>query len=290
MNPLDLSGPDFLKFFGVTFVAAIILLILMRTLFLRGGASLASRAGELDTYELAYLSDGPARVAQVAVAALANRGIVKVSADKKLSAAAERHRGFSPEGVVYQAVRELGPATFRQVVARSRRDLTPLNDRLVGAGLLVPPATRTMTVLITLGLMLAVLGLGIAKISVGLQRHKPVGLLIFFCIVAAIVLLCLVIRPMWRTTAGEAMLNQWRRRNEPLRAAAGTAAGNDLLLGVALFGPVLLAGTALADFQHPLQDPGSTSSGSGDGGSGSSCGGSSCGGGGGCGGCGGGGD
>jgi uncharacterized protein (TIGR04222 family) len=291
MNPFNLTGPEFLVFYGVTLVFAVAAVCIVRQLLRRGSVVPTARRHDLDPFELAYLAGGPVRTVQAALVSLVNRKAVTVAADGKLTANATIG-GLSPaEAVVHEAVTLFSNTVFGKIVLRARTGLQKIEDQLIGAGLLVPPATRSLATLVGVIVMLAVLVVGIAKVLVGLDRHKNVGFLVLGCFVTFIVMIVFAAKKLRRTPAGDAALNEWTSRNERLRLATTPRQDDQLMLGVALFGPALLAGTALADLQRPISPPGAGTSWDGGGSScgGSSCGGSSCGGGG-CGGCGGGGD
>jgi uncharacterized protein (TIGR04222 family) len=294
MNPLDMRGPQFLQFFAAVFIGAIALLIVIRQAIRRSGQSL--RVPQLDLYELAYLAGGQVRAIQAALVALASRRAILAGKRGAFTAIGGAPRATEPmEATLQQAIVEIPNCNFPKMIARCRPELDALDDRLSGAGVLVPKPTRTLVALLSFGLLFAVVMLGVAKIFVGIDRHKPVGFLIFACIFGFIVACVMAMNTPRLTLAGKAALEDWKRRHVPTTSPMAPGIPDmSLLMGVALFGPTLLAGTALAEFQQPLMHVFSSSSGVGS--SGSSCGGSSCSGGdsscggGGCGGFGGGGD
>ncbi len=291
MNPLDMRGPQFLQFFAAVFLGAIVLLIVIRQRIRRTGGE-SSRVPQLDLYELAYLAGSQVRAIQAALVALASRRAILAGKRGTFTAIDGALRATEPiEATLHRAIVEIPNCNFPKMLTRCRPELDALDDRLSGAGLLVPRPMRTLIALLSFGLLFAVIMLGVAKIFVGIDRNKPVGFLIFACIFCFIVACVMAMNTPRLTIAGKAALDDWKKRHVPPKSpvAAGIP-DTGLLMGVALFGPALLAGTALADFQRPITHVfGDSGAG---GGSGSSCGGSSCGGGGcgggGCGGCGGG--
>jgi hypothetical protein len=140
--------------------------------------------------------------------------------------------------------------------------------------------------------LLALLALGLAKVSVGLSRDRPVGILVMGLVIEAVVLLVFLVSwPRWRASA-EAGVAQLRDENSGLGVAS--TGGNashltpaDVALGVALFGFGPFPLPELEGLSLLLHPP-SSGSGSGCSEGGSSCSScsSGCGGGGGCGGCG----
>lgn len=289
MNPLNLPGSQFLLFYSVVAIAALLAVWAVRRAARGEAVAGPARPADLDPYELAYLADGPNRAVQAALVSLAGRGAVVASKRGVLSVDHFAGKPTDPvETAVHRAIRQQAPARFAGVVQRCWATLDPIDDRLAGAGLLVPAGTRRAVVLLAVGLTAGVLALGVAKIVVGVGRDKPVGFLVVLCLAAVVGMCVVTARPLRRTVLGDAVFDAHVRRNRRLTSDTTARAGDQLMLGVALFGTGLLADTALADFRDPLRpraDAGFSNGWGGDGGSGDSGGGSSCGGGG-CGGCG----
>lgn len=138
--------------------------------------------------------------------------------------------------------------------------------------------------------VLLVLTLGVAKVVVGVARDRPVGFLVFLCLVMLIALFVYLRTGSRITPAGQKAL---RRARIEHAAAIRAPRSQDMAIAVALLGTAALAGTAYAAYHQARVPPGdSGSSGSDSGGSSnsdSSSGGGDSGGSSGCGGCGGGG-
>ena len=289
MNPLDLRGPAFLAFYVIAFIVAIGVAMTVRSLFRRGGGTISHRQPTLGALELAYLAGGGPRTVQAALVSLAHRGAIAVDPKGKIvtkgNTPLPQSAGF--EGAIFNIVRLFSPASPARLTAQCSSALRSLEAQLVGAGLVLPGGTRVLAIMMGYVILLIVPILGIAKIGVGLERNRPVGFLVMALVVSVVVAL-IVGRPFRRTAEGDRVLKEQSQQHLGLKSKPSDASNDQLMLGVALFGPALLAGTALDSFHRPLRQAGSM----GDGGSGSSCGGggggSSCGGGGGCGGCGGG--
>lgn len=116
---------------------------------------------------------------------------------------------------------------------------------------------------------------GIGKVMIGgVERHHPVGILIVLLVFTAALGFVVAIRPT-RTRAGKEALQSYQNLNA---RASRAPLEHELLLALALSGPVILSGTAYASVYAASR----TMNNGGDGG-GSGCGGG--GGGGGCGGC-----
>ena len=126
------------------------------------------------------------------------------------------------------------------VAARSaaREALGEIRDRLIGLGLVVADGQAWATRFASSAAVLAVLALGMMKISVGMTRHRPVGFLVILCAMTAVIgLALLVVRP-HRSRYGDRELDRLRRENAALRTATGSRAdeltGADLAPGAGL--------------------------------------------------------
>jgi uncharacterized protein (TIGR04222 family) len=147
-------------------------------------------------------------------------------------------------------------------------------------------------------LFVLLLAFGGAKIMVGLNRNRPVELLVLLCVLTLAISIPFVFAASKRTWRGGKVLSLLQRDYAAAQRAASRSeseanpAGLHLAMGLALLGPAVLAGSAFGDLHRLMLPPSSGGSGcSGTSGCGSGCGGGGGGcGGGGCGGCGGGGD
>ncbi|HKP85250.1 MAG TPA: TIGR04222 domain-containing membrane protein [Blastocatellia bacterium] len=295
MNPLDLSGPQFLLFYVVTLVIAILIATLMRRRLIRSNEDFGVRRITVDPYEAAYLRGGAQQAIDTAIAMLVQSKVLQVSkTDGRLSIS-----GNLPAGA-----HKLEQTVFKAVDSKSGRKISDIRSSVLPS--VEPIAAR----LKTLGLVLSderwevagkgpalavamVLLLGIIKIAVGVSRGRPVGILVFLCILTAIIALAFFKARPLLTKLGKRVLGQLKDENAALEMTARTEpqrlASGDVALALGLFGITALAfpDDSWADLRRTLVPPSSSSSG------GSSCGssscGSSCGGGcgGGCGGCGG---
>lgn len=302
LEVMDKRGGEFLKWYGVSFVLAVI-------------ASFAwprmarDRAGRrtlpvTDRFDIAFLGGGVDRVVDAALAALYCRKRVRVDAGttpaKMWSEASPAEPGdlHDVEARVLRAV----PASIRislsQVRKTARFTLHSMQDRLAREGLLESASSfrrlRWMAALPVLAVML----LGVAKVFVGSSRDRPVGYLVVLLLLSLVFLLWRVKRLSHRTTDGEQL---WKKLKKRPPVTAGQLEKNGLIhdpvhvaLLVALEGYGALPLPAYSPVHSALHRKANADSGSyGCGGgcsSGSGCGssGSSGCGSGGCGGCGGG--
>ncbi|WP_342374163.1 TIGR04222 domain-containing membrane protein [Myxococcus stipitatus] len=311
LNPLDWTGPQFLRVYVVLFVMALVMGIALRRM-LRGPGGPSRRAHEsLDPYDVALLS-GPKEVVHTTLARLLHERVIRMDGTNIEPTGKHPNLRSPIERAAYSAVSGQS-MSLAELHARAEPAIEQLKEPLIQQGLLVdaPRARLARWLPPLLGLVLLVLGL--AKMVVGLSRDKPVGILVLFSIFTCIAVYMLS-RRTWRTRLGDEVLWTLRTEQQALRVTARSAKSSevmnshDLALAVALFG---LGAITLTDFEllrrqiAPEVSSGGDSSsssggcgggssgcsgGSSDSGGSSSCGSSSSCGGGGCGGCGGGGD
>lgn len=295
----DLPGPQFLFFYCLAFLAAIMWASWVKQhLVTRAPEVVAHPDRPWSVYQAACLAGDANRVVAALLARLAHQGAV---------VAGPGGHGYVLQQPLPPQLDELeralcamlahGPRDFTQLRQEPFPALERMKVRLMQEGWLVDPASsRSVTLRRLATLPLAALPcIGLIKIAAGLARDKPV----FFLIVAV-----LFTWWVWKATHRElpfltdrgkqhlAALNQSNAALElSLRRANDSLALDDVALGVALFGTAVLA-TAPLSWMRQRDHPVSAVGCSGDGGEsrGSSCGdgGGGGGGGGGCGGCGGG--
>lgn len=270
LGPFDLTGGPFLELyailFGVTIVAGFVIPYWLRPDGYAGRVT--------DTGELAYLAGGTTRFADAVVARLlAARALVMIG--KKGFHAQTRDAGRS---AAERSVLALpGELSWPEIARSLKPHAEPIGRRLVADGLMMDAGlTLQMRFWQTLPYFL-LFAFGAIKLMVGEMRHRPVGYLMIFLFVTAILALIRWFAVDRRTRGGHAALADARTGAERLRLAP-TAPETDL--AVALFGTAVLVGSSWSDF-HELRSASSSDGGS----SGGDGGGGGCGGGG-CGGCG----
>ncbi|WP_409493285.1 TIGR04222 domain-containing membrane protein [Amycolatopsis sp. cmx-11-12] len=303
-----IPGPTFLAIYGALLVFPLVVGLLW-TIAVKLGRTTPRAAvsgPEPTVYELAYLAGGPDRVVDTAIAALVNRGTLRVSSLRKLQLA-----GPEPadpiEKAVAKAARPGHNSTTRGIRDRLRMSgpMQALAKDLEARGLVVvdkTPQIRQVVFSIYLGALI----LGVVRLIAGIASDHPVGFLIFLVIVAGIATLLARAARNKRvgprpTSEGDRVLHRARslhgrerKRGIAHDPSMGGAAGGALLGGAAV--AVAFGGLALypdeelsAALIPPPLSGGFGGGGSSGGGStcssggGSSCssgGGSSCGGGG----------
>jgi uncharacterized protein (TIGR04222 family) len=299
MNPLDWTGPQFLMAYALFLVAVCLAGLLWQYLLNQPSRTPEPHELDLGAYEVAVLDDADTAV-KAAVLALVHGKSLNYEAGTLSVATALPAKAAPLERVIHAAV-SVGEGEFHQLREAAGSELMRLEESLRRRGFLLTPEQSARVHYLPRVLFGVALGLGVLKLFVGLDRDKPVLLLVMELIVGTVLGMAVLGSTRRRTPRGTQALELLRARHEPLRTTASTggtgqtlSAGN-LVLAASLFG---LGTLALMDV-HPLRsylmpENGMGSGGGGSSGSGcstgSSCsgGGSSCGGGGGCGGCGGG--
>lgn len=334
MNPLDFTGPEFLTFYLVYGVGLLASAILLR-LHWSSPATLVSRRWspgtyprEDDAYAIALLRGGPREVVRALLCRLVADGLLTLDrCTLRRPDESPREHSLAPlEEAAFSALRpSAGPENACLAVRRAAQMLAPqigeLRRQLEQEGLAPTEAQIRTQRRIGIVALLAVPGLGLAKLAVALERGRTnVAFLILLLIAYGAVCLFLL-RPPLRTTAGRRYLSWLRGSHQGLvrMVSQGRREGTgELALAAGIYGLAALPTfTPLREALEPQAarrkdgdagqhagsgsacssgDSGGASCGSGDS-SGSSCssgdsgGASSCGGGcggGGCGGCGGG--
>ena len=275
-NPFDWTAGPFLMLYTVAAVA--LFLIGFRLKSMIGPAVPAT--GRLNELELAYLAGGAQRLGDAALlcltrkkaATVAPKGYeINVTSTAPLAAMIGRPLSLW-----------LPPDMSRQQFQKAIAPLVEsVRGRLQTLGY-CPTAKDVTSFRVS---MLPFFGLlimfGIMKTMIGVERHHPVGFLIMFMLVTAFAAIAVAAGPA-RTRAGNEALQDYQATHA---RAARAPRDHELLLAVALAGPVVLSGTTYAAVYAASRGAGSTGSGGGGCGGGGDGGGGGGGGGGGCGGC-----
>lgn len=279
LNPLDFSGPEFLLGYVIALVVVLIAASLLRGRLRNIGPAKPGNA--LDTWSIAYLSGGTARVVDAGVAALLADGKAQWNQrEKRLSVARPREIDEFPldEIARYSAA----GAKVDTLPAKIEPALQRLREPLLRRGLLLSDEQRARIGRLTALPLLLLGGLGVAKFIVGILRDRPVFLLGLLIVLTAFLAWRRWVNTPESSSAGDELL---RGLNLKHAHASRAPRDGDIGLAVALAGTTVLAGTAYAAFHDYRQPPSSSSSSSSDSSSSGDSGGSCSSG---CGGCGGG--
>lgn len=305
VNPLDYDGPSFLQFYIGAFVLGTVAAAVVRH-YLRPPGPDSGALRHLEPAEVAFLNGGSGLVLHSALASLMSRNLVTMSSRKIVKTAEAEPSDLSPvERAVLRSTGQVG-VWAKDVGAQIDPEVQAVKVRLQTEGLVMEDEAASRNLLATWLVALVAPLTGIAKLAVGVNRDKPVGILIAMLVVSAVVLLVAFTRRGWRSRKGDQALDNLKASLAGYSSVGQHANANpsDYAMAVAIFGIPALAGTAMYDDMRPIRQnaAGTGSSGCGtacgsscssssssDSGGGGGDGGGGCGGGG-CGGCGGGGD
>src|SRR5688500_16725244 len=185
LNPFDLRGPEFLVFYLV--FAGLVL----------AGQLLARRLGErasrprppVDPRRIAYLRGGATEVVRVATVDLVQRGLLDASADWLVAreGAASRVTDRLDRALVAacEAGRRSSDLLSRAILDPIDREYRPQLEEM---GLLVGERVRSARILVAILAIMTLVGVGLAKVMIALERGRTnVGLLIVLLIAASVV-------------------------------------------------------------------------------------------------------
>lgn len=293
MNPLDLKGPDFLAFY-IPYAAVVFAIALVARWLYRGSTGdepvLARwRPGvyprEGDACAIALLRGGPAEVANTVLGRLFSCNLIEVS-DKILRRPTSPGSWPSLDPIETEALRVFDNAVPAVKADKEmQRAIEPhvriLAEDLERQGLIPGPGQRQGYWTICGLALMAVSGLGLAKLLVALARGRTNVDYLVILLAVFTWLGYRFLRPPLRTRAGDQYLD-WLKESHRGLVNLITSGRREDLREMALIAGIYGLGT-LPVFSplHTAMNPPSSS-----GGDGGSCGGGGCGGGG-CGGCGG---
>ena len=324
MNPLDMTGPEFLRFYLAWGLGGLLLARGLRSFWLHKlEIQVDSRTWvpgyypqSSESYTVAFLRGGPKEAARTLLArllagnfaAVVNRQVQKMPAG-----------GASPSllPIERRALAALGGSqsaaeALSSIQIAVEPELRAIGNDLARQGLILSAGLKKALRNLQILALLLIAGLGVAKLAMALVRGKTnVGYLLVFLALYTLAILFFLSAPRI-APPGQAYLDWLRESHDDLaqRTASGkTHEVGDLVLAAGIFGAPVIPFLARLDNPPPearrRQPEGSGGCGSGvtgcgsgggsggggygDGGnSGGDGGGSGCGGGGGCGGCGGG--
>jgi uncharacterized protein (TIGR04222 family) len=290
-----IDGQSYLWLYVTVFAGAVALGLFLRNK-LRGPDTPVESEPDLNCYDLALLAGGPARVFDTALVRLIDSKQMELTADGTL----KWWVPTTPEDLIEAAIAakvQDGPQGSRplaEVRKAVKFDLEPNKKRLREHGLFLEDEQANKVAAYPLALvMLVPMLLGLLRIVHAVQNNKPIGFLVVLTIISFVVTSVVFGRVPRRTVRGDLYLKERKARPRVVTRPDGRPE-LDIILGTALLGTIVLAGTAYAHVRSTLYPKG-VESGSASGCSsacGAGCGGGGGGGcgGGGCGGCGGGGD
>lgn len=296
ISPLDYSGAEFLKFYGLLVALAVIGSIVCRGA-MRTSAPADARIDDQNPLEVGALRGGWTGAFHSAFAGLLADGALSHVTSRQWGTLKHRFvakRDTGPDdgelasGILARA-RMSGPdgAELSVLGSSAKPSALRVEQALAKRGLL-ENADSFQQVWLCVGVIMGVtLCLGAAKLLIGLQRDKPVGFLAVLLVGAFLATIALMRKPR-RTQVGDRELRRVLESQADLKRRAKNAAiplgPAEAAMAIALFGVAECLSAQFNGMHQAIRvtDSSSGGCGSGDGG----CGGGGCGGG--CGGCGGG--
>jgi uncharacterized protein (TIGR04222 family) len=226
-----ISGPSFVGLY-----ALLVLLVTVGLVVRQRGLRRRPAPGgpvRLHPYELAYLKGGARLAAEAVLVGLRAADVLKPGPRKKTVQLTGRTRPAGSTGVDQAAI-SLAASVGSYDRLRSelvhRPEVAELRRRLEVAGLMHPERTAAAHLFTAWLLWLAVLGLGVARLVVGMSRGKPVAFLVVLLVVAAVCAVVTLRGQRGRTAAGYRLLEAARREGGGPQEAASK--------GAARFGPM----------------------------------------------------
>lgn len=267
LGPFDLTGGPFLALYGVLFVMAGIVSLLMPAWTRAEG-----RPGRIDGIdELAHLAGGTVRMAESAmVRLLAAQAIAQE--DKG------QFRTRDPNGTTTQVERTIlgmpHPAKWSEILKHLAGYGLKVERKLASNGLMMESGEVWRQRCVNALPLFLLFLFGMGKFMIGQARDKPIGYLGALLVLTGLLALIRFAIVDRRTRAGHELLSLESERADRIRRAP---AREEMGTAVALFGTSVLAGSALTDF-HRMRRESDGSGGSGGDSDGGGCGGGGCGG------------
>jgi uncharacterized protein (TIGR04222 family) len=173
------------------YVAAIVAVVILVRALRWSARQVPARqpARDLTPYEVAYLSGGPRRVAELILAEQAATGALRVSSDGRVTVADYSALPGSLAGALAYSSRVASAGTSTHV-ARHRISADPgmsqIRDELRAQSMLMSAARTARVRSVAVLLMVALAGLGIARVIEGALNHRPVSDLVSLMVIGAI--------------------------------------------------------------------------------------------------------
>ena len=258
MNPLNLNEPRFLLLYVpllvLTFIGSV---ALRRRRRLPGGAPLPPDM-DLPPYPVALLV-GRGAALEAAVASLVHSGALELHDGVPFPSKPLPQGAHPLEDALHTAVSQgvRDPAGLRRAAeSELQREEAALRRR----GLLVDPEAFKRHQYQSFLPMALVLALGIVKVGVEMHRDRPVGLLVFILLGAAIASVIVWSGGESRLSRrGDAVLAALRRTHQALHMSVGSEGAlrrvspGNLALAVGLYGTAALASSQFGGFRAYLQ-------------------------------------
>jgi uncharacterized protein (TIGR04222 family) len=298
-SSMNLGGPRFLGFYLLLFGAIVAGGLAFRRALRGPHDEPTPEELELGPYEVAYLAGGGRRAANAAIASLVERQLLGLKPEKhQITRLSEPEETLHPlERGVLDGTATGGWSEVSLLHGFAEPALERILARLVRAGLVVPPVREFLARGVGIGATLTTAIFGLSKLSLALERGRPILFLALLVVASGIAGVVLLGRRLHRTGRGDRALARLRHEHRALEekalANSGRLTSAEVPLVAGLVGLAALSGVVFDPLKQTLHPPSRTSGGCGGGCGGGGCSaeggcGGGCGGGsGGCGGCGG---
>jgi uncharacterized protein (TIGR04222 family) len=202
LGVLDLTGPEFLRFYTVLGFMCLIAAVVARYLLARTNRPVDDRA-KLGLYESAFLSQGMFGVATAASIKLAEEGKIILGEGRKISQVQNPTKEHPVEArLLHMARASLGKRLYECFSALDGFKVG-LMETLEPTGLVLNADERRKTQLIPALIMAAPLLIGIPKMVVGLQRERPSSILVIESIIFLLAALAFGFIPCIKSRQGD---------------------------------------------------------------------------------------
>jgi len=279
MDTWGISGPDFLVFYVVLLLLAMVAARLARRLL---GPTDASDGAGLGPYEAALLNGGEGLALNAAFASLHGDGHITAPRAGEVEVGPTPLQQAHPLERALLGTLRAGPRRVKDVRAElaSCPELSAMRDTLEQQELLPGPDGRASARAVMVAIFVPLLALAFARIYAGATNDRPIAILVLLTLVTLWILWRRLPRAVTRTRRGDHALSGLRSSHDHLNLHEGVRSGATVGLVIGLFGtPALWAADPAMAASLGLPRVGSGSgSGSGSGGDGGGGCGGGCGG------------
>lgn len=260
LNPLDWTAGPFLALYAALACASLVAALKLPALLFRGGARPGGQS-QLTPAQLGFLAGGAPRATDILI--LDDLAARRISLEHRV-------RRFGLLSSTSDILTVGGQDVKRSWLASEKADeVADLRRGLAEDGLILSEAHTQSSRRITLALVSPVILLGLVKMMVGLERDKPVGVLLFLLGATAVAASALTARPLI-SRAGRALVESYKdEHGRALRAPRP----EEVVSAFAITGVAALAGTEFEAYGRLMKAEDGGGSGGGGG-----CGGGGCGG------------
>ncbi len=249
-KPQNFTIIQLLTFYILLAIAAIMIALILRNSLREPPENPKEEFPSLNLYETAYLAGGRQRTVDTAIAYLVQHGYLQPHPEtRSLDLKNPLPENSHPlEKEISLAVRFNG--NINQIRLSVTRATFPIYNRLVNFGLLVSLDKAKSIQLWSALPVFVLLFLNIGMIITAIFQHKPLNLLILFCILSAIIGCSFLFLPVSRSNYGDRTLEKLRANHLNLKQKATDS--NQLIQAFSLFGTKALADSPLNKLQQVL--------------------------------------